>query len=98
VAVLNSLSHGSLAGILSDNPSLLLERRCPAAALGVTSETKSVSSEGETVPNFSELASVLVDSKPGVLADVLAAMVTVSQFVTLQQILQVRASSFAVSR
>jgi hypothetical protein len=38
-----------------------------------------------------------MDSKPAVLADVLAGLVTVSQFATLQQILQVMDSNFAVS-
>ncbi|XP_069678464.1 BLOC-2 complex member HPS3 isoform X2 [Periplaneta americana] len=44
---------------------------------------------GENVPSFSELASILMDSKPGVLADVLADLVMVSQYATLQLILQV---------
>jgi hypothetical protein len=93
LAVLNSLSHSSLAGILSDHPALLLEQQFAAAPSGSTSN-----GGGETVPSFSELASVLVDSRPAVLADVLAGLVTVSQFVTLQQILQVRTISFAVAR
>jgi hypothetical protein len=37
-----------------------------------------------------------MDSKPAVLADVLAGLVTVSQFATLQQILQVMENNFAV--
>jgi hypothetical protein len=50
---------------------------------------KSVSSGRENAHSFSELASVLMDSKPAVLADVLADLVTVLQFATLQEILQV---------
>lgn len=111
VAVLNSLSHSSLTSILSDNPMLLLEQQYPAVTEASpadslmayssptrsTSNTRVVSSRRENVPSFSELASVLMDSKPAVLADVLAGLVTVSQFATLQQILQVMDSNFAVS-
>lgn len=103
VAVLNSLSHSSLTNILSDNPVLLLEQQYPAVTeaspahsltgdsspMCSTSNMRAVSSGRENVPSFSELASVLMDSKPAVLADVLAGLVTVSQFATLQQILQV---------
>jgi hypothetical protein len=110
VAVLNSLSHSSLTNILSDNPVLLLEQQYPAvteaspahsltgdsSAMCSTSNMKAVSSGRENIPSFSELASVLMDSKPAVLADVLAGLVTVSQFATLQQILQVTDSNFAV--
>lgn len=109
VAVLNSLSHSSLTNLLSDNPALLLEQQCPAVTeasstdsrtvcspLRSTSNTRAVSSRRENVCSFSELASVLMDSKPAVLADVLAGLVTVSQFATLQQILQVMENNFAV--
>lgn len=111
VAVLNSLSHSSLTNILSDNPTLLLEQQYSAVTEAApvdshtvysspmcnTSNTRAVSSRRENVPSFSELASVLMDSKPAVLADVLAGLVTVSQFATLQQILQVMDRNFAVS-
>ncbi|XP_023724080.1 Hermansky-Pudlak syndrome 3 protein isoform X2 [Cryptotermes secundus] len=102
VAVLNSLSHSSLTNLLSDNPTLLLEQQYPPVTeaspadihavyspMCSTSNSRAVSSRRENVPSFSELASVLMDSKPAVLADVLAGLVTVSQFATLQQILQV---------
>jgi len=56
---------------------------------GNSSSMKSVSSGRENAHSFSELASVLMDSKPAVLADVLADLVTVLQFATLQEILQV---------
>jgi hypothetical protein len=88
---------------LSDNPALVLEQLYPADTeastahslmgnsfpISITSNMKSFSSGKENAPSFSELASVLVDCKPTVLADVLAGLVTVAQFVTLQQILQV---------
>jgi hypothetical protein len=98
VAVLDSLSPSSLINILSDNPILLLERQCPAVTRGCsslcnkrgsTSNLTSLSNGNDSVPSFSELASVLMDSKPAVLAVVLADLVTVSQFATLQEILQV---------
>jgi hypothetical protein len=111
VAVLNSMSHSSLTDILSDNPTLLLEQQYPAvteasptdslmaqsSSMRSTSDARAVSSRRENVPSFSELASVLMDSKPAVLADVLAGLVTVSQFATLQQILQVMNSNSAAS-
>ena len=43
----------------------------------------------QNIPSFSELASILMDSKPGVLANVLGDFVIVSQFATLQLVLQV---------
>jgi hypothetical protein len=101
VAVLNSLSHSSLTNILSDNPARLLEQQYPAVAeaspaRSLTGDSSAMSGR-ENICSFSELASVLMDSKPAVLADVLAGLVTVSQFATLQQILQVTDSNFAVS-
>lgn len=87
VAVLDSLTPSSLISILSDNPILLLERQCPASTRG--SSSTSLSDGGDSTPSFSELASVLMDSKPAVLAVVLADFVTALQFATLREILQV---------
>lgn len=102
VAVLDSLSPTSLANILSDNPSLLLEEQCSSVAHTGPSSCASQKSSASSIPcntllsnarqsvlSFSELSSVLMDSKPAVLADVLANLVTVSKFATLQGILQV---------
>ena len=109
VAVLDSLSTTSLTNILSDNPSLLLEEQYSSVAhTGPSSHAPQTSSASSTPSNtllsnarqsirsFSELSSVLMDSKPAVLADVLAHLVTVSKFATLQEILQVIYSNFTV--
>jgi hypothetical protein len=102
VAVLDSLSTTSLTNILSDSPSLLLEEQYSSVAQAGPSSHASQTSSASTTPSntvlsdtrqsirsFSELSSVLMDSKPAVLADVLAHLVTVSKFATLQEILQV---------
>lgn len=107
VAVLDSLSTTSLTSILSDNPKLLLEEQYSSVALTGPSSHASLTSSASSTPSntllsnarqsirsFSELSSVLVDSKPAVLADVLAHLVTVSKFATLREILQVICSNF----
>ena len=109
VAVLDSLSTTSLTNILSDSPSLLLEEQYSSVAQAGPSSHASQTSSASTTPSntvlsdtrqsirsFSELSSVLMDSKPAVLADVLAHLVTVSKFATLQEILQVIYSNFTV--
>jgi hypothetical protein len=107
VAVLDSLSPTSLTNILSNNPSLLLEEQCPSVAHTGPSSCASQKSSASSTPrntlpshsrqsirSFSELSSLLMDSKPGALADVLADLVTVSMSATLQEILQVIYSIF----
>ena len=109
IAVLDSLSPASLANILSDNPSLLLEEQyssvahtSPSSYVSQMSSAAStpcntlLSNARQSIRSFSELSSVLMDSKPAVLADVLARLVTVSKFATLQEILQVIYSNFTV--